>query len=105
MADFHSTNTGHKSRFNKFVRFPDYSAQELVEILRRMVVANKYELSGGASDKAAQLLTAAHAMRSENFGNARLVRNLFAQSLALQANRLAALENQSTEALCLLVAG
>jgi sulfur relay (sulfurtransferase) DsrC/TusE family protein len=77
---------------------------ELVEIFRRMAAANKYELSEGAWDKVTQLLTAAHAGRDENFGNARLVRNLFEQSLALQANRLAALANPSTEALCLLVA-
>jgi len=104
MADFLSSNPGLQSRFNKFVRFPDYSAEELVEILRRMAASNKYELSGGASEKAAQILAAAHASRNANFGNARLVRNLFEQSLALQANRLAALANPSTEALCLLVA-
>jgi stage V sporulation protein K len=104
MADFLASNPGLKSRFNKFVRFPDYSPDELVEILRRMAASNKYELSGGASDKAAEILRAAHATRDENFGNARLVRNLFEQSLALQANRLAALENPSTEALCLHVA-
>jgi SpoVK/Ycf46/Vps4 family AAA+-type ATPase len=104
MAGFLSSNPGLQSRFNKFVRFPDYSADELVEILRRMAASNRYELSGGASDKAAQILGAAHTARDVNFGNARLVRNLFEQSLALQANRLAALENPSTEALCLLVA-
>jgi len=104
MAEFLGSNPGLKSRFNKFVRFPDYSAAELVEIFRRMGAASKYELSEGASDKVTQILTAAHASRDEHFGNARLVRNLFEQSLALQANRLAALANPSTEALCLLVA-
>ncbi len=104
MAEFLGSNPGLKSRFNKFVRFPDYSAEELVEIFRRMAASNKYELSEGALDKVKHILSAAHAGRDENFGNARLVRNLFEQSLAFQANRLAALANPSTEALCLLVA-
>jgi stage V sporulation protein K len=104
MASFLASNPGLKSRFNKFIRFPDYSAEELGEIFRRMASSNKYELSEGAADKVKQILGAAHAMRDETFGNARLVRNLFEQSLALQANRLAALANPSTEALCLIVA-
>ncbi|HTE44828.1 MAG TPA: hypothetical protein VK636_06255, partial [Gemmatimonadaceae bacterium] len=66
--------------------------------------SNKYELSEGAWDRVRQLLATAHASRNDSFGNARLVRNLFEQSLALQANRLAAVANPSTEALCLLVA-
>jgi hypothetical protein len=104
MAMFLSSNPGLKSRFNKFIRFPDYSPEELVDIFRRMASSNKYELSDGASTKVTQILAAVHATRDETFGNARLVRNLFEQSLALQANRLAALSNPTTEALCLLVA-
>jgi len=104
MADFLSSNPGLTSRFNKFIRFPDYSPDQLVEIFRRMASSNKYELSEGAWDRVRQLLATAHASRNDSFGNARLVRNLFEQSLALQANRLAAVANPSTEALCLLVA-
>jgi SpoVK/Ycf46/Vps4 family AAA+-type ATPase len=104
MASFLSSNPGLKSRFNKFIRFPDYSPEELGDIFRRLASSNKYELSEGAWDKVKEILTTVHAGRDENFGNARLVRNLFEQTLALQANRLAALANPSTEALCLLVA-
>ena len=104
MAEFLGSNPGLTSRFNKFIRFPDYSPEELAEIYKRMASSNKYELSEGAWDRVRQILGAAHAMKNENFGNARLVRNLFEQSLALQANRLAALTNPSTEALCLIVA-
>jgi Holliday junction resolvasome RuvABC ATP-dependent DNA helicase subunit len=104
MAMFLSSNPGLKSRFNKFIRFPDYTPAELVDIFRRMASSNKYELTDTAVDKVTQILSTAHASRDETFGNARLVRNLFEQSLALQANRLAAFANPSTEALCLLVA-
>ena len=104
MAEFLASNPGLKSRFNKFIRFPDYSAEELVEIYRRMATSNKYELTDSAWDKVTQILAAVHASRDETFGNARLVRNLFEQTLALQSNRLAAIANPSTEALCLIVA-
>jgi Holliday junction resolvasome RuvABC ATP-dependent DNA helicase subunit len=104
MAEFLSSNPGLKSRFNKFIRFPDYSAEELVEIFRRMATSNKYELTDSAWDNVSQILSAAHASRDETFGNARLVRNFFEQTLALQSNRLAAIANPSTEALCLVVA-
>jgi hypothetical protein len=104
MAAFLSSNPGLKSRFNKFIRFPDYTPDELVEIFRRMASSNRYELSEGAWDQVTRILRAAYELRDENFGNARLVRNLFEQTLALQANRLAALSNPSNEALCLIVA-
>jgi stage V sporulation protein K len=104
MAEFLSSNPGLKSRFNKFIRFPDYSAEELVEIYRRMAAGNKYEITDSALDRVSQILSTAHAGRDEDFGNARLVRNLFEQTLAQQANRLAAIGNPSTEALCLIVA-
>jgi Holliday junction resolvasome RuvABC ATP-dependent DNA helicase subunit len=88
MESFIESNPGLRSRFTRFIDFPDYSPDELTAIFTRMVEEDGYTLAPGAVESVKVILARAYESRSENFGNARLVRNLFERSLTTQANRL-----------------
>ena len=88
METFIESNPGLRSRFTRFIDFPDYSPEELTAIFTRMAEEDGYTLEPGAVESVKAMLTRLYESRSENFGNARLVRNLFERSLTSQANRL-----------------
>lgn len=88
MEAFLESNPGLRSRFTRFIDFPDYSPEELTLIFERMATDEGYTLAEGALESAKVILSREHAERGDNFGNARLVRNLFEHSLTAQANRL-----------------
>ncbi len=88
MESFIESNPGLRSRFTRFIDFPDYSPDELTAIFTRMVEEDGYTLGPGAVESVKAILVSEYESRSENFGNARLVRNLFERSLTSQANRL-----------------
>jgi stage V sporulation protein K len=88
MEEFLESNPGLRSRFTRFIDFPDYSPEELTLIFERMVTDEGYTLAFGALDAVKTILHREHAARGDNFGNARLVRNLFERCLTSQANRL-----------------
>lgn len=102
MEQFIHSNPGLESRFNKYFYFQDYTAQQLFEILESQCERNSYVLSGGAREKAKQLLEEAYENRDENFGNAREVRNLFEALIARQSDRVAAMESPTREDLMLI---
>jgi SpoVK/Ycf46/Vps4 family AAA+-type ATPase len=104
MSDFLNSNPGLKSRFNKFINFPDYSPGELNEIFRRMMTGGQYSLEREAVAKVDATLQAAFEGRGPNFGNARLVRNLFEQTIARQADRVVADTTPTSEEFCLITA-
>ena len=103
MEEFLDSNPGLQSRFNKYIHFDDYSPEELVQIFDRLCEKNSYKLTEGAHEKVKQMLEFLHETRSENFANARTVRNLFEKLLAIQADRLAAMESVSDEDLLLII--
>ena len=88
MESFIESNPGLRSRFTRFVDFPDYSPDELTAIFTRMVEEDGYILGPGAIEAVKSILTKEYESRTGNFGNARLVRNLFERSLTAQANRI-----------------
>jgi SpoVK/Ycf46/Vps4 family AAA+-type ATPase len=88
MRRFLESNPGLRSRFSREIEFPDYSADELVEIFRRFTGEADYALADGAEEALRAILEGAE--RNEGFGNARFARTLFEQSLNAQALRLAA---------------
>lgn len=93
MQQFIASNPGLASRFNKFIHFEDYTPAELLDIFAGMCRKNGYTLSDAASDKARRVLEDLYARRTENFANAREVRNLFEQTVTRQANRLVSVAN------------
>ena len=86
MAQFISANPGLPSRFPRTIHFPDYSTDELVSIFAGMCKHGKYEPAKDMVDGLRRYLSVLP--RTREFGNARLVRNLFEAALARQASRI-----------------
>jgi Cdc6-like AAA superfamily ATPase len=100
MAELIAANPGMKSRFPKTIHFPDYSADELVQILEMNAGKGKYEISPDAEARAKAWLESIP--RDEGFGNGRLVRNLFEDAVGRQATRLASVEDPTDQQLLTL---
>jgi SpoVK/Ycf46/Vps4 family AAA+-type ATPase len=105
MVRFINSNPGLKSRFNKYFRFPDYSAEELYEIFKDMATKAQYTLDAECQEKLKRHLFELHSNKGENFGNGRTVRNLFERCVANQANRIISLANLNPHELMRLTAG
>lgn len=88
MPRFIESNPGLKSRFNKYILFPDYNGDDLFSIFKVFLKKNDYVIDDDAADLVAEYLEKLYRNRNENFGNARVVRNLFEKMIANQANRL-----------------
>ncbi len=88
MEEFLSSNPGLRSRFNQYIMFEDYSAQELFSILQSMLKKQEYLLSPEAEEKAKALLEQCVAEKTENFANAREVRNRMEKAISAQAGRI-----------------
>jgi hypothetical protein len=102
MRAFLNSNPGLRSRFTRFLDFPDYSPTELAEVLRRMVKQAHCSLTPAAEAKARAVLTDLYTERGEGFANGRTVRTLFERMLAHQSNRLATDPDLSHEDLTVL---
>ena len=80
-----------RSRFNRYIEFPDYSAEELSEIFFAHAYQHEYTLSEEVKQKISELFVKIVANKPHDFGNARFVRNLFERVVQAQANRLASI--------------
>ena len=98
MKEFVYSNPGLESRFNRFLHFPDYTGEELMEIFQMRCEKNCYMLSDEAKAEVQNYL-ATVSQTHKTFGNGRGVRNLFEKILVEQANRLAVMENITRESL------
>lgn len=104
MEDFINSNPGLRSRFNRYIHFPDYTAAELMEIFTRMAAKYDYSLDAQAAAVLARKLEEAVAAKSKDFGNARFVRNVFEKTLEAQAVRLAAMPQATRGQLAVITA-
>lgn len=103
MEEFLDSNPGLQSRFNKYIHFEDYSPEELVAIFDRMCEKNGYKTTDEAREKVAGMLETLYENRTENFANARTVRNLFEKILTVHADRLAEKESITDEELVTII--
>ena len=99
MGDFINSNSGLQSRFNRYIDFPDYTVEELIQIFQYTLKANDCYATEGAIEKAIEHIRHAVEHKDQNFGNARFIRNLFEKTLTEQANRLALEPNITNEML------
>ena len=99
MEDFINSNPGLQSRFNRYIHFTDYTAEELYDIFCLQMKKNEYTISEEASNRLKMILADALAHKGKDFGNARFVRNLFEKVIEHQANRLANEPNLTKELL------
>lgn len=88
MDQFIHSNPGLESRFNRYLHFDDYNADEMLAILDLQLKKGQYQLSDDARAAVKDYIVAANTS-SIAFGNARGVRNIFERLLVAQANRLA----------------
>ncbi len=88
MEEFLNSNPGLRSRFNKFLYFEDYSAEEEIEILKNNCKKQEYKLTPEALAVATEFFTKRCADKPESYANARDVRNYLELAISNQAIRL-----------------
>lgn len=86
MEHFLECNEGLNSRIAFRVNFPNYSEEELMQILRKIVRENGREISIEAAQAARELIC--RDMSQPGFGNGRYVRRLVERAMLSQASRL-----------------
>lgn len=89
MQKFIDSNPGLKSRFNKYIHFPDYTGEEMEKIFLLQCKSNGYIIEEAAQKLIRDVFDRMFAMRDDNFGNGRTVRNTFEKIINCQATRLA----------------
>ena len=99
MDEFLHSNPGLESRFNKFLHFKDYDAEELYDIFMLMAGEANLSVDESGRDYLNQYFTNLVDNKPANFANGRAVRNLFEEVLTAQANRLAPQEEITDEEL------
>lgn len=97
MENFIASNPGLKSRFNKYIEFPDYTMDELEAIFRMNCRKYDYEVADDVMTQIRGLIASRKLLNRENFANAREVRNLFEEIITNQARRVAAMESPAHE--------
>ena len=102
MEQFLKANSGLVSRFNKFIDFPDYTIEELMEILDSMAEHSGVHLEENARKRLKEDIKNMPKQQAKQFGNARGIRNTFETIMVNQANRVVLLENLTKEELSLI---
>ncbi|MDO4623520.1 MAG: AAA family ATPase, partial [Eubacteriales bacterium] len=88
MEHFIDSNPGLKSRFNKYINFEDYTAEELVEIFLMRCKKYQYTIEDELKEEITAHFKGMLANKPENFANAREVRNIFEKIVQAQSTRL-----------------
>lgn len=102
MKRFVSSNSGLESRFNRYFTFDDYQPAELTEIFKRMSGKQGYNLTNDAEHLLQMHFDSLFMQRTKNFGNGRLVRNVFEKVMQTQSMRVAMLPAPTAEQLSVI---
>ncbi|WP_448027469.1 AAA family ATPase [Brevibacillus borstelensis] len=97
MDAFLKVNPGLRSRFPLQIEFPDYTPEEMAELLERMVIGRGYEIHPDARQHLLGMIEGKQVRGRSDTGNGRLVRNLFEEAVRRQSARLAQLEAGAEE--------
>lgn len=93
MEKFINSNPGLKSRFNRYIEFPDYTVDELMQIFYLDCRKYEYVLDEDVRKHVREMVSLRKMQRTENFANGREVRNIFEDIVTNQARRIARMEN------------
>ena len=105
MERFIDSNPGLRSRFNKYIEFPDYTDEELLAIFDQNCKKYQYVCGDGVREAVEKELSKRRAAAGRNFANAREVRNLFEEIVTNQAGRVAAMEHPDKKAMQQILPG
>ena len=97
MKKFIDSNPGLRSRFNRYIDFEDYNAQQLEEIFIKL--AKGYQISLDAKQELDLIFEHMYQNRGSHFGNGRDVRNFYETVITKLAMRVSSLplpENEWT---------
>lgn len=97
MEAFFKSNPGLPSRFPFNIEFPDYSTDEMFEILEKMAKSQDYIIETNARERLLELFESKQIKGRNDSGNGRLVRNLFEDAIRKQSLRLSNKTNCSPE--------
>lgn len=104
MMKFFESNPGLRSRFNTFIEFDDYSADELEDILESICQQNDYQLDYALKEKLILYFNDKVAAKDKNFANGRLARNLYDDLVMNHARRVVSSSHPNRQELSLLIA-
>ena len=90
MENFLKANPGLNSRFDKILKFEDYSPENLSEIALQMFHKEGMRVSSAAKGHLGKYLEFIYEFRDKYFGNARTVRSIVGEAIKNQNLRLAA---------------
>lgn len=99
MKSFIDSNPGLQSRFNRYIGFPDYNAEQLARIFFLQAERSQYVCDKDVRNSIVQIMESALLQKDKNFGNGRFVRNLFENAIQRQAVRLSTVAPLTTEML------
>ncbi len=97
MEAFLKANPGLASRFDKILRFDDYSPEELIQIALLMLEEHGLIPTPEAEQHLRTYLSFIHDFRDKYFGNARTVRSIITDAVKNQNLRLAALSAEERQ--------
>ena len=97
MSRFIESNPGLQSRFTRYFTFEDYRPDELLTIFQKICNSHHYQLDKAAEKALLAKFTKLFEEKNKNFGNGRLVRNLFERTIEKQATRLTKLSELNQE--------
>ena len=94
MVSFLRSNPGLESRFAEKIEFKDYNGKELKTIFLDMVRTKDLELTEEADSKSDKFFERMYMARTDTFGNAREVRNVFEKSFKRLCSRTAHMSSE-----------
>ncbi|MGL5944180.1 MAG: AAA family ATPase [Waterburya sp.] len=104
MSRFIESNPGLQSRFTRYFTFADYQPDELLDIFLKICDSHHYQLDIAAKKILLAKFNKLYAQRDKNFGNGRLVRNLFEKIIEKQATRLTKISNLNQKTITTIMA-
>lgn len=87
MESFLGSNPGLRSRFPFIVEFPDFTGEQMFDVLRHMASEKEYAVESEARPALIELFERGQIPGRNDNGNARLVRNLFEEAARKQMAR------------------